>query len=85
MSNINNKYSTQSLALASAIQAVSTAKLELVDFSDGTNRATFCFDKSLDPSFDDIVARFFARQLPIDAATYFDALRFVKSRLYEKG
>lgn len=78
-----NKYKTQSLALAAALQVASTSKLEFIDFPSNSSKATFHFDKSLDPSFDEIVALFFAHQLPIDAATYFESIRFIKSRLYE--
>ncbi len=82
--NHNKYFSTQSLSLASALQALSPAKLKSVDFTQGSSKASFCFDKTQDPEFDSVVARFFSRELLIDAATYFDALRFVKSRLYEE-
>ena len=78
-----NYYKTSSLATAAAIQAASTAPLEFIDFTN-PKRAEFVFDRTKDPSFNDIVSRFWSRTLPIDAATYFDALRSIKSRLYEE-
>lgn len=83
MINKNNYFPTQNLALASAIQAISTSKLEYVDFID-PQRAEFVFDRTKDPSFDEIIARFWSKQLPIDASTYFDSLRLIKARLYER-
>jgi hypothetical protein len=78
-----NEFSTQSLSLAAALNAVAVSKLETIDFHT-TDRATFIFDRSKDPSFDEIVARFWSHQLPIDAATYFDSLRYIKSRMHEE-
>ena len=81
--NYRNKYKTKSLALASAIQTTSTSKLEYIDSSD-PQRSEFIFDRSKDPSFDDIIARFWACQLRVDASTFFNNLRYIKSRLYEE-
>jgi hypothetical protein len=81
--NNNKYYKTTSLPLAAAIQAVSTSKLELVERNNSSQKAVFIFDRTKDPSFDEIVARFWSSSLPIDAATYFNAIKSVKSRLYE--
>ena len=83
MNTHQDLYKTSSLSLAAAIQTVSTAKLEFVEFSALDNKAVFAFDRKKDPSFDDILSRFWARQLPFDLATYFDHLRAIKSRLHE--
>lgn len=80
-----HEYKTQSLSLAAALQIVSLAKLEYIERIPNVTKAIFCFNPELDPDFHQIVARFFANQLPVDAATYFDALRFLKSRLYEES
>jgi hypothetical protein len=84
MNNNKNFFFTQSLALSSALQTLSKAKLEYIEFPDSNRRANFVFDKSKDDSFDEIVTKFWAKQLPIDASTYFDQLRSVKARLYEE-
>jgi len=76
-------FKTQSLSLSAALQVVSTSPLDCIEISPDDNRATFVFDRSKDPSFDEIVARFWAKQLPVDAQTYFESLRYIKSRLYE--
>ena len=77
-------YKTQSLSLATAIQILSTTKLEKVEHIPNSRKVTFCFDSSQDPDFQTIINRFYARQLPIDAATYFDTLKSIKSLLYEE-
>ena len=76
-------FHTSSLSLAAALHSISTSPLETIDFTN-PKRAEFVFDRTKDHSFDDIVARFWSRTLPVDAATYFDALRSIKSRLYEE-
>ncbi len=81
---IPQTFSTQSLALACAIHTVSLSKLECIEFSQETSRATFHFDRAKDPSFDAIISQFWARQLPIDALSYFEALKYFKSRLYQE-
>ena len=80
MNNQNKYYKTSSLSLASAIQATSTSKLEFIDFSN-PSRAEFVFDRTKDASFDEIIASFWTKNLPIDASTY--SIRYIKSRLYE--
>ena len=77
-------YKTQSLPLAASLQVISLSKLELVEFSPDSNRATFYFDRSKDPQFDDILAQFWARQLMVDAQTYFEAIKQIKNRMYEE-
>lgn len=81
---ISDYYITKSLSLAAAIQAVSSAPLDHIEFTPGDGLASFHFDRSQDPQFDEITARYWSRQLPIDAATYFEALKYLKSRLYEE-
>jgi hypothetical protein len=79
-----NKYKTQSLALAAALTCVSTAKLTLIDFNSTSQRATFYFNRDLDSNFDDIITRFWTKQLPIDSSTYFEAIKHIKNRLYSE-
>ena len=76
-------YTTQSLSLATAIQALSPAKLEDIELSPTDQRATFYFDRTRDTQLDQLIASFWARQLPIDSFTYFETLKYLKSRLYE--
>lgn len=78
-----NIYKTTSLALASAINAVSTAKLHCIDFTN-PNRAEFVFDRSEDPSFDTIIEHFWSKNLPCDCSTFFESQRYIKSRLYSE-
>lgn len=74
-----NYYKTTSLALAAAIVATSSAKLSHIE--SGHQKATFVFERS--PHLDQVIERFWQKNLPIDCQTYFEALRYVKSRLYE--
>lgn len=79
MNKDKNIYSTQSLALASAIQLVSTSKLQSIERSpDG--KATFVFDRT--DELDKVIELFWQKNLLIDAFSYFEALRYIKSRLY---
>lgn len=77
-------FKTTSLALASALQTVSTSKLELIERSSNSDRANFVFDREKDELFDEIVASFWSNSLPIDASTYFNSIKSVKARLYEE-
>jgi|GEM_PF-1346880 len=77
-------FSTQSLALACAIQTVSLAKLSSIELSPESSRATFFFDRSQDTQLSTIIAQFWAKQLPVDALSYFETLKYFKSRLYQE-
>lgn len=81
---MNNQYKTTSISLAAALQVISTSKLTLIDFSESPTRAQFVFDTSNDPSLEEKVTQFWARELFIDAFSYFEALKYLKSRLYEE-
>jgi hypothetical protein len=80
---MTNKYKTQSLALAAAIQTASTSKIELIE-KGSNNRHSFVFNRDKDPSFDEIIERFWSKKLLIDAISYFESLRYIKSLLYEE-
>jgi hypothetical protein len=82
--NKNKTFVTQNLALAAALQACSTAKLHSIDLTSSGGRATFVFDTSHDTDFEKKVDLFWSKNLLIDTATYFDALKSIKSRLYEE-
>lgn len=81
---MTNEYKTHSLPIAAALQLVSIAKLIHIEKLPGTTKSLFVFDRSADPHFDEIIERFFSKQLPVDACSYFESLRFIKSRLYEE-
>ena len=81
---INDYYVTKSLSLAAALQVTSTAPLDHISFSPDSNLANFHFDRTKDPSFDEITARYWSRQLAVDAATYFEAIKYLKNRIYEE-
>lgn len=76
-------FRTSNLALATALQAISSSKLEFIE-SGKNKRSYFVFDHTKDPLFDKIIAKYWSKQLPIDALTYFETLKNIKSRLYEK-
>ena len=82
--NQNNYLVTTSLALAAAIQVSSSSRLHSIEWLSGSGKASFVFDRS-DANLDEIVQLFWQRALPLDALTYFEALRYVKARLYEQG
>lgn len=77
----NNYYQTSSLALASAIQLASTSKLQSVEKSPDSSKAIFVFN--ITPDLDTIVQHFWDRTLPLDAFSYFETTKYIKSRLYE--
>lgn len=79
--NQNEHYSTPSLALASAIQLASKSKLQTISKQKDNKRAVFVFTPSED--LPEIVDRFWKKTLPLDAFSYFETLRYIKSRLYE--
>ena len=79
--NQNQYFSTTSLSLAAAIQVSSASKLQFVDRTDNSDKAGFVFDRTED--LDRVVQLFWQRQLPLDALTYFEAIKYVKARLYE--
>jgi hypothetical protein len=76
-------FTTSNLALATAIQAISDSKLKFIQPTKN-NKFFFVFDPSEDPYLEEIIANYWAKKLPIDALTYFETLRNMKSRLYEK-
>lgn len=80
---MNTLFRTTSLSLASAINIASQAPLYSIDFPNGSHRAEFVFDTENDPQFQDLISQFWARQLMVDANSYFESLRYLKSRLYE--
>jgi hypothetical protein len=75
-------YQTSSLSLATALIVSSTAKLDFIDKSN-SSRAVFVFKRSKD--LDKIIELYWQKKLPCDCSTYFDALKYLKSRLYEES
>jgi hypothetical protein len=81
-----NQYKTQSLALASALLATSSASLSSISIDQFSQRATFCFNHSNQSKIEEIIQRFWGKNLPVDCSTYFEALKHIKNQLYsEKG
>lgn len=78
----SNQYRTQSLALAAAINCSSVAKLSHLDFSQ--RNTVFVFDVLDQSALTSYIAAFFARQLQADLFTYFESLKYLKTRLYEE-
>lgn len=77
-----SEYRTSNLALAAAINCSSNAKLSHLDFS--SQNTVFVFDTSDEPQLPDLVSAFFSRQLKADLFTYFESLKYLKTRLYEE-
>lgn len=77
-----NKYTTTSLALAAAIQAVSQSKLLSVEKTSG-RQFTFIFSATSD--LPNTIEEFWNRMLFVDALSYFEAMKYIKARLYESG
>lgn len=81
--NTNNKdYTTTSLALAAAIQLASNSKLQFIDKSNSHERAMFVFNRTDD--LDKVIELFWQKSLPLDAFSYFETVKYIKSRLYEE-
>jgi hypothetical protein len=76
----NDYFYTHDLGLATAISIY--FPLEAIDRSNPA-KAEFLFKK--EEGFDQIIEAFWQRQLQIDALTYFNQLKIIKSRLYEGG
>ncbi|MFC1790171.1 DUF5659 domain-containing protein [Patescibacteria group bacterium] len=76
----NKYFESNSLALATAIVASSVASLSHIEWN--SNKATFVFKRS--PNLDKLISLFWQKKLPIDALSYFESLKYLKSRLYEQ-
>lgn len=77
----NHQTSTSSLSLAAAIYALHPSAFVRVDRQPNSHKANFIFETKL--FSDELVNNFWARQLSVDASTYFEALKRLKSLLYE--
>ena len=81
-----NQYKTQSLALASALLATSSASLSSITIDQFSRRATFCFNHSDQLKLEKNIQRFWDKDLLVDCSTYFETVKHIKNRLYsEKG
>jgi len=76
--NENQYFSTFDIALASAITTCGYP-LESLDKNDPT-KVNFFFKKA--EGLDKIVQLFWQRKLPLDALSYFQNLKVIKSRIY---
>jgi hypothetical protein len=83
MNQNQHQYETSSLALAAAIQLASTSKLQAVEKSRDSSKASFVFNRTSD--LDKVIELFWQKALPLDAFSYFETIRYIKSRLYEEG
>ena len=77
--NINDYYSTSDLALATAISLY--YPLEVVD-STNPHKAQFLFKK--DGGLDQYIEAYWRGELKVNPATYFNQLKILKARLYER-
>lgn len=78
-----NEYITSSLSLAAAIPLASKSKLQYIRMSQESGRATFVFNQTED--LPDVIKLFWEKSLCLDALSYFESLKQIKSRLYEEG
>lgn len=74
-----DKFYTKSLSLAAAIYSLSPINLKSIHHEGA--KAIFIFDKSNE--IDRAVNLFWQKKLSIDALSYFESLRYLKSRIYE--
>lgn len=77
--NIDDYYSTSDLALATAISLY--YPLEIVDRSN-PHKAQFLFKR--DESLDEYIEAYWRGELKVNPATYFNQLKILKARLYER-
>jgi len=76
-----NQYLTTSLSLAAAIQLASDSKLLSVEkYKD--RKSSFVFENT--PDLSQIIDKFWKKELPLDALSYFETLRYIKSLLYQQ-
>lgn len=78
-----NEYATSSLSLAAAIQVASKSKLQSVSKPQESHRAIFVFNKTED--LPEVIQRFWQKSLNVDALSFFETIKQIKSRLYEEG
>lgn len=78
--NVNDYYSTSDLALATAISLY--YPLEVVDRAN-PHKAQFLFKK--DEGLDQFIESYWRGELKVNPAIYFNQLKILKARLYERG
>ena len=78
-----NLYTTPSLDLAAALIASSLATLKNIEFSTNSPKAYFVLNGITKTDLDRGLELFWAKDLIVDASTYFETLKSLKSRLYE--
>lgn len=76
---LKDYYKTTDLALATAISL--WYPIEAIDRTN-PNKAEFLFKR--EEGLDEVVEAFWKRALKVDALSYFNQLKVVKSRLYEE-
>lgn len=77
----NHQTSTSSLSLAAAIYTLHPSSFLKVDRPVGSPKASFVFDSRLFDS--ELTNDFWAGRLNVDASAYFEALKRLKTLLYE--
>ena len=75
-----NYYSTSDLALAASILCLDY-KLETLDRKD-SRRAVFIFNR--DEALNNVLDAYWGDNLAVNPRTYFDALKSLKTRLYDQ-
>jgi len=79
--NLNNNYIYRSADLALCAMIFLYKPLAGID-KQNPRRAEFLFERSQE--LNDLVERFWRRELKVDPRAYFDALRSIKARLYDR-
>lgn len=70
------------MSLAAAIQLASKSKLLFVE-KNSNKQSSFIFNQT--PDLPKTIEKFWNKELPLDAFSYFETLRYIKSRLYQEG
>lgn len=76
----NDFYKTSDLPLAVVLSLF--YPLEAIDRTN-PRRAFFIFKRS--PKLDEIIEKYYRRELKVEPATFFERLSFLKARLYSKA
>lgn len=78
--DINSLFETSSLPLAGAIICCGISLDSVVKNPDG--KSVFIFNRSNNPDLDQIIQNFWQKTLKIEPNSFWESIRFLKSRIY---
>ncbi len=73
-------FETSSLSLAASIVSLGKPLDSVIKNSDG--KATFIFNRPDNPDLDQVIQNFWQKTLKIEPNSFWEAIRFLKSRIY---